>query len=120
MNVKIKKIEGMRLIDSRGNPTVAATVTLEDGSVGFAISPSGASTGGYEAYELRDTDKKAFFGRDVARAVEGINGEINKALCGMNCANQMALDKALITLDGTENKSRLGANAILAVSLACA
>ena len=120
MNVKIKRIEGMRLIDSRGNPTVAATVTLEDGSEGFAIAPSGASTGEYEAYELRDTDKKAFFGRDVTRAVEGINGEINKALRGADCANQMALDKTLIELDGTENKSRLGANAILAVSLASA
>ncbi|MBR6694061.1 MAG: phosphopyruvate hydratase [Clostridia bacterium] len=120
MSKKIKNIQGIRLIDSRGNPTVAAEVTLEDGSRGFAVSPSGASTGEYEAYELRDFEEKRYKGRDVSRAVASVNGEINKALCGMECDRQMRIDKTLIELDGTENKSRLGANAILAVSLACA
>ncbi len=120
MNREIKNITGYQLLDSRANPTVAAKVELTDGSIGFAISPSGASTGEYEAYELRDVDKKAFFGKGVGRAVEGINSEINRALTGLRCDRQMNIDKILCTLDGTDNKSRLGANATLAVSLACA
>lgn len=120
MNTEIKNITGYQLLDSRANPTVAAKVELADGSVGFAISPSGASTGEYEAYELRDADKKAFFGKGVTAAVEGINTEISRALTGMRCEKQMRIDNILCALDGTENKSRLGANAILAVSLACA
>ncbi len=120
MNTNIKKITGYQLLDSRSNPTVAARVELECGASGFFISPSGASTGEYEAHELRDADKKAYFGRGVTRAVDGICGEINKALCGMDAAHQGRLDRVLIELDGTENKSRLGANAILAVSMAAA
>ncbi len=120
MNTEIKNINGMELIDSRANPTVAARVELADGSVGFAIAPSGASTGEYEAYELRDGDKSEFFGKGVKKAVEGINGEICRALTGLCAHKQSRVDKILCALDGTENKSRLGANAILAVSLACA
>ncbi len=120
MNQKIKNIEGIRLIDSRGNPTIGAEVTLEDGSRGFAISPSGASTGEYEAHELRDNDKKSFLGKDVSKAIYGINGEIKNALCGIDATLQNRIDKTLIKLDGTANKARLGANAILAVSLAVA
>ncbi len=118
--MKIAKIEGFELLDSRGNPTVGAQVTLNDGSVGFAISPSGASTGAYEAYELRDGDDTRYGGKGTLAAVININREINDALCGKNVLCQRELDRMLIRLDGTENKGRLGANAILAVSLACA
>ena len=115
----IENIKGYEVLDSRGNPTVAVKVTLCDGSSGFAISPSGASTGMYEAHELRDKDER-FCGKGVKKAVENVNSEINGKLVGMCPLNQRAIDEFLIKLDGTENKSRLGANAILAVSLAVA
>ena len=118
--MKIKSVKGFELLDSRGNPTVAAKVVCENGAVGFAISPSGASTGMYEAHELRDGDKSRYMGKGVTKAVNNINGEINKLLCGKCVFNQFEIDEALINLDGSENKSRLGANAMLAVSLAVA
>ena len=118
--MKIIEVKGFELLDSRGNPTVAASVTLADGSIGFAISPSGASTGMYEAYELRDNDKLRYGGKGVLEAVKNINGEISAALNGMNALSQREVDYKLIEIDGTENKRRLGANAILAVSLATA
>ncbi len=120
VNTKILKIEGFELLDSRSNPTVGAKVYLEDGSVGFATAPSGASTGEFEAYEKRDNDPNRYKGKGVSKAVDSINTEINSALSGLNAKNQRQLDKIMIDLDGTENKSRLGANAILAVSLALA
>lgn len=116
---KIEKIIGYEMLDSRGNPTVAARVILQDGTEGFALSPSGASTGQYEAHELRDGGER-YDGRGVLKAVENINGEINGALKGLDALNQHKIDKTLVMLDGTENKSRLGANALLAVSLATA
>ncbi len=115
----IKSVKGYEVLDSRGNPTVAAKVTLCDGSEGFAISPSGASTGMFEAHEMRDGGKR-YMGKGVKNAVESINGEITSALKGLNPFNQRKIDETMIKLDGTENKSRLGANAILAVSLAVA
>lgn len=118
--MEIEKIEGYELLDSRGNPTVGAKVTLSDKSTGFAISPSGASTGVYEAHELRDGDKSRYLGKGVGKAVENINGEINGALKGKCAYKQSEADRLMIELDGTENKKRLGANAILAVSLALA
>ncbi len=118
--MRIKEIKGYEVLDSRGNPTVAARVILENGAEGFSISPSGASTGFFEAHELRDGDKTRYRGMGVKRAVENINGEINKKLCGFCVENQSQLDRILIDLDGTENKARLGANAILAVSLSAA
>jgi len=114
-----KKIEGFEVLDSRGNPTVAARVTLKDGSVGFAISPSGASTGVFEAHEKRDGGLR-YSGKGVKQCVEAINGEIAQKIIELNTLNQRKIDEFLIKLDGTENKSRLGANAILAVSLAVA
>ena len=117
---KIIKVEGFELMDSRSNPTVGARVTLCDGSVGFAISPSGASTGEFEAHEMRDGDKARYFGKGVKKAVDGINNEICGEVVKKGCFNQRSLDEFLISLDGTENKSRLGANAILSVSLAFA
>ena len=119
MNSKIEKIIGYEMLDSRGNPTVAARVILQDGTEGFALSPSGASTGQYEAHELRDGGER-YDGRGVLKAVENINGEINGALKGLDALNQHKIDKTLVMLDGTENKNRLGANALLAVSLATA
>ena len=119
-NLKITKVEGFELMDSRGNPTVGARVTLSDSSQGFAISPSGASTGEFEAHERRDGDKSRYFGKGVKGAVESINTEINSGLVNLGTCFQRKVDKFLIELDGTENKSRLGANAILAVSLAVA
>ena len=119
MNSKIKKIIGYEMLDSRGNPTVAARVILQNGVEGFALSPSGASTGQYEAHELRDGGER-FGGRGVLKAVENINCEISKDLKGLDATNQHNIDKHLVLLDGTENKSRLGANALLAVSLATA
>ncbi len=116
----IARVEGFEVLDSRSNPTVAARVTLCDGSVGFAMSPSGASTGEFEAHEKRDGDKSRYLGKGVREAVKGINCEINKALEGKDASNQRKIDEILISLDGTENKSRLGANVILAVSLAVA
>lgn len=118
--MRIIDVKGYELMDSRGNPTVASQVTLEDGSVGFAISPSGASTGMYEAYELRDKDKNRYFGKGVLTAVNNINTEIASALNGLDAYCQRNIDRKLIEIDGTENKRRLGANAILAVSLATA
>ena len=117
---KITKVEGFEVLDSRGNPTVAARVTLNDGSVGFAISPSGASTGKFEAHEKRDGDKSRYFGKGVLDAVKGINEEINERLISLNTVCQRTVDEALISLDGDKNKARLGANATLAVSLAVA
>lgn len=119
-NLCISKVEGFELMDSRSNPTVGARVTLCDGSVGFAISPSGASTGEFEAHEKRDGDSKRYCGKGVLKAVDGINNEIAKELINLGTANQICIDEFLIKLDGTPNKSRLGANAILAVSLATA
>ncbi len=117
---EIIKIEGFELLDSRSRPTVGARITLKDGSVGFATAPSGASTGEFEAYEKRDGDQKRYTGAGVLKAVAGINGEIAQRLTGMDACKQRQLDNALIELDGTKNKARLGANAVLAVSLAAA
>lgn len=115
---KIVKVLGREIIDSRGNPTVEAEVHLEGGFVGMAAAPSGASTGSREALELRDGDKSRFLGKGVLKAVEAVNGPIAKALLGQDAKDQANIDKIMIDLDGTENKSNFGANAILAVSLA--
>ncbi|WP_024851142.1 phosphopyruvate hydratase [Hydrogenovibrio kuenenii] len=116
----IKDIKARQVIDSRGNPTVEADVILEDGSMGRGISPSGASTGSREAIELRDGDKSKFGGKGVLNAVSNINTEIKAALIGKDATNQSMIDNLMIELDGTDNKARLGANAILAVSIATA
>jgi len=116
----IKDIKARQVIDSRGNPTVEADVTLEDGSFGRGISPSGASTGSREAIELRDGDKSKYGGKGVLTAVNNINTEIKAALVGKDGTDQAAIDNLMIELDGTHNKARLGANAILAVSIATA
>ena len=116
----IVRVVGRQILDSRGNPTVEVDVELEDGSLGRAAVPSGASTGTKEAVELRDGDRKRFHGKGVRAAVDAVNGEIAKAVVGMPAEKQSQLDNALITLDGTANKSRLGANATLGVSLAVA
>ena len=116
----IISVKGFELMDSRSNPTVGAEVTLEDGSRGFAIAPSGASTGVFEAHEMRDGDKNRYGGKGVLGAVQSVNDVIFPAISGMDCGCQRKIDEALIALDGTQNKSRLGANAILAVSLAAA
>ena len=113
-------IIGRQIFDSRGNPTVEVDVVLEDGSQGRAAVPSGASTGAHEAMELRDGDKKRFMGKGVTKAVAAVNEEISDALRGMEAEDQRRIDHALIALDGTKNKSRLGANAVLGVSLAVA
>jgi len=117
---RIKSIRARQILDSRGNPTVEAEAILDDGSVGVAAVPSGASTGKYEAVELRDGDQSRYRGMGVLRAVEHVNGEIASALIGMSAVDQAAIDQRLIELDGTVNKARLGANAILATSLAVA
>ncbi|WP_076867242.1 phosphopyruvate hydratase, partial [Bradyrhizobium mercantei] len=111
---------GREILDSRGNPTVEVDVVLEDGSIGRAAVPSGASTGAHEAVELRDGDKSRYLGKGVEKAVAAINGEIFEALSDQAVEEQVAIDQIMIELDGTPNKSRLGANAILGVSLACA
>jgi enolase len=116
----IVDVHARQILDSRGNPTVEVDVTLEDGSMGRAAVPSGASTGAHEAVELRDGDKSRWGGKGVGKAVEAVNGEIAEAVVGMEAEDQSALDAELIALDGTENKGRLGANAILGVSLATA
>lgn len=116
----IKKIVARQILDSRGNPTVEADVTLDDGTVGTAAVPSGASTGEYEAVELRDGDKKVYQGKGVLKTVAAVNGPIAKALKGWDVEDQKGIDKAMIALDGTENKAKLGANGILAVSMAVA
>ncbi|QRN78828.1 MAG: phosphopyruvate hydratase [Nocardiopsis sp. BM-2018] len=113
-------ITGREILDSRGNPTVEVDVTLEDGTMGRAAVPSGASTGAHEAVELRDGDKARYLGKGVLKAVAAVNGEIAEALAGVDVTEQAAIDAALIELDGTPNKARLGANAILGVSLAVA
>lgn len=120
MSFLIKKVKGREIIDSRGNPTVEAELTLDCGIIARASVPSGASTGEYEAVELRDGDKSRFMGLGVKKAAENITREISPALCGKNPLKQEEIDSLLIALDGTENKSRLGANATLAVSIACA
>jgi len=116
----IVDIKGREVLDSRGNPTVEADVILASGVMGSACAPSGASTGSREALELRDGDKSRYLGKGVLKAVAGINGEIKEALVGADVTNQRALDQVMLDLDGTENKAKLGANAILAVSLAAA
>ena len=118
--IEIVDVLGREILDSRGNPTVEVEVYLDDGTMGRAAVPSGASTGVHEACELRDGDKGRYLGKGVLTAVENVNTEIAEALIGMNVLDQVAIDKALIDLDGTPNKSRLGANAILGASLACA
>lgn len=117
---EITRIEAREILDSRGNPTVEAEVVLSSGVVGRASVPSGASTGSHEALELRDGDAKRFGGKGVLQAVKHINTTINDALTGQEAADQSQIDHDMLALDGTENKSKLGANAILAVSLACA
>ena len=119
-HLAIEKVIGREIIDSRGNPTVEAEVTLTDGTVGRGAAPSGASTGEFEAIELRDGDKSRFGGKGVKKAVENINTVINDVLHGMDPQNIYAVDAAMLKADGTENKSKLGANAILAVSIATA
>ncbi len=116
----ITEIRAREILDSRGNPTVEVDVTLESGAFGRAAVPSGASTGAHEAVELRDGDKSRFGGKGVLKAVQSVNGELAKALIGMDAADQRVLDMTMIEIDGTENKGRLGANAILGVSLAVA
>ncbi|MBO4831180.1 MAG: phosphopyruvate hydratase, partial [Oscillospiraceae bacterium] len=118
--LEIVDVLGREILDSRGNPTVEVEVTLEDGTVGRAAVPSGASTGVYEACEKRDGDKSRYLGKGVLQAVEAVNTEIAEAVIGLNALDQIAIDRLLIELDGTPNKSRFGANAILGVSLAVA
>src|SRR5437763_9579848 len=119
MSTLIEEIVAREVLDSRGNPTVEVDVRVESGDVGRAIVPSGASTGAHEALELRDGDKARYGGKGVQKAVENVHAAIAEALTGLDAANQIDIDKTLIELDGTETKSKLGANAILAVSLAC-
>ncbi|MEC7932212.1 MAG: phosphopyruvate hydratase, partial [Pseudomonadota bacterium] len=116
----ILDIHARQILDSRGNPTVEVDVMLEDGSFGRAAVPSGASTGAYEAVEKRDGDKAKYLGKGVLQAVAAVNDEIAEQLIGLDAEDQGEVDAAMIDLDGTENKSRLGANAILGVSLATA
>jgi len=120
MSTLIEEIIAREVLDSRGNPTVEVDVRLESGDLGRAIVPSGASTGAHEALELRDGDKKRYGGKGVLKAVENINSTIAEALSGLDAADQIGIDGELLALDGTETKSKLGANAILGVSLACA
>ncbi len=117
---EIAAVKGREILDSRGNPTVEVDVILEDGTIGRAAVPSGASTGIYEAVELRDGDKSRYLGKGVTKAVAHVNGELADAVVGMDAANQIGLDSAMIAADGTPNKGKLGANAILGVSLAAA
>lgn len=118
--LEIVKVIGREILDSRGNPTVEAEVYLADGTVGRGTAPSGASTGEFEALELRDGDKGRYGGKGVTKAVENINTAINDAICGLDASDIYAVDKAMIKADGTKDKSKLGANAILAVSIAAA
>ena len=117
---EIVDVKALEILDSRGNPTVEVEVTLDDGTVGRAAVPSGASTGIHEACELRDGDKGRYLGKGTLTAVKNVNTEIAEALAGLNVLDQPAIDKVLIELDGTPNKTRLGANAMLGASLACA
>jgi enolase len=116
----IANIRAREILDSRGNPTVEVDVTLEDGTLGRAAVPSGASTGAHEAVELRDGDKKRYLGKGVTKAIGAVNGELFDALSGFDAGDQLKIDRTMVALDGTPNKSRLGANAILGVSLAVA
>ena len=118
--MKIKSLLAQEILDSRGNPTIECVTTLEDGSTGWAAIPSGASTGKYEAVELRDNDPKRYGGQGVLLAIENVNTTIQSAVKGIDAADQEKLDKTMIELDGTENKAKLGANAILSVSLSAA
>ena len=118
--LEIEKVVGREILDSRGNPTVEAEVYLADGTIGRGAAPSGASTGEFEALELRDGDKSRYLGKGVTKAVENINTVINEVLTGMDASDTYAIDKAMIEADGTKDKSKLGANAILAVSIAAA
>src|SRR5438093_10163441 len=115
---KIVRVHGRQVIDSRGNPTVEAEVTLAGGAVGSAIVPSGASTGEHEAWELRDGVKDRYLGKGVTKAVANVNKTIAKEIEGFDALDQLSVDKTMLALDGTKNKAKLGANAILAVSLA--
>ena len=117
-NLKIQNIKARQILDSRSNPTIEVDVTLENGMMGRACVPSGASTGAYEACELRDGDKSKYNGKSVYKAVENVNTILKQTLCGMNAFDQRALDEKMIELDGTQNKSKLGANAMLGISLA--
>src|ERR1700748_1361100 len=116
----ITDIHAREILDSRGNPTVEVEVTLESGAIGRMAVPSGASTGAHEAVELRDGDKKRFGGKGVRKAGAAVNGEVFDALCGFEAIEQIKIDRTMIALDGTPNKARLGANAILGVSCAAA
>ena len=118
-HLEIEKVIGREIVDSRGNPTVEAEVYLSDGSMGRGAAPSGASTGEFEALELRDGDKERYLGKGVTKAVTNINGTINDVLTGMDASDIYAIDAAMIKADGTKGKTNLGANAILAVSIAC-
>jgi len=118
--MKITQVQAFEVMDSRGNPTVMAEVTLESGEVGVACAPSGASTGSREALELRDGDKTRYLGKGVLTAVANVNGPIAALLIGRSALDQRSIDKAMIEADGTDNKATFGANAILAVSLATA
>ena len=120
MSTKITKITGREILDSRGNPTVEVDVLLEDGSFGRAAVPSGASTGEHEAVELRDGDKERYMGKGVTKAVDNVNGPLAAKVTGMDALEQEAIDKVMIDLDGTPNKGKLGANAILGISMAVA
>ena len=118
--LEIEKVVGREILDSRGNPTVEAEVYLADGTVGRGAAPSGASTGEFEALELRDGDKARYLGKGVTKAVENINTVIAETIAGMDASDIYAVDQAMIRADGTKDKSKLGANAILAVSIAAA
>ena len=118
--LKIEDIKAMQILDSRGNPTIQVEVITEDGFIGVASVPSGASTGSFEAVELRDGDKNRYLGKGVEKAVENVNKKIAKRIIGMNVYEQKKVDEEMIKLDDTPNKSNLGANAILGVSLAVA
>src|SRR5919112_2671811 len=120
MSVSIEFIQGRQVIDSRGNPTVEVDVLLDDGTIGRAAVPSGASTGEHEAVELRDDDKKKWLGKGVSKAVDNINGKIAPELIGLDPRDQEAIDQLMIEMDGTPNKAKLGANAVLGVSMAVA
>ena len=118
--LEIEKVVGREILDSRGNPTVEAEVYLADGTCGRATAPSGASTGEFEALELRDGEQERYLGKGVKNAVFHINNEIHNVLVGMDASDTYAIDQAMIAADGTKDKSKLGANAILAVSIAAA
>lgn len=120
MSVAIKNVHAREILDSRGNPTVEVEVTLADGSFGRAGVPSGASTGVYEALELRDGDKARYLGKGVLKAVAHVNGELAGAVKGLDALDQAGVDQAMLALDGTEYKNKFGANAILGVSMAAA